>query len=140
MSKSWCEQFTGINYLLLRLDGSLQVKIADFGISRVVEEKEYYAASDGMMELPIRWMSPESILKGNFSTKSDVVSVINFQPFCFHLPLLKHFTSHSFLFCVKYSYGVLLWEIFTEGEHPFKAKSNLEILETKSRDASRETG
>ncbi len=63
-----------------RLDRSLQLKIGDFGISRAVEEKEYYTVSEGGVELPIRWMSPESLLSGVFSTKSDVVSETKSQP------------------------------------------------------------
>ncbi len=63
-----------INCMFFRLDGSLQVKIGDFGISRAMEEKEYYTVSEGGVELPVRWMSPESLLSRVFSTKSDVVS------------------------------------------------------------------
>ena len=46
------------------------VKLADFGLSRVVEEQSYYKASKG--KLPIKWMAPESINFRRFTTASDV--------------------------------------------------------------------
>ncbi|XP_074643647.1 focal adhesion kinase 1-like [Tubulanus polymorphus] len=46
------------------------VKLADFGLSRWVEDQNYYKASKG--KLPIKWMSPESINFRRFTTSSDV--------------------------------------------------------------------
>ncbi|XP_075215435.1 protein tyrosine kinase 2 Fak isoform X2 [Lycorma delicatula] len=46
------------------------VKLADFGLSRWVEDQSYYKASKG--KLPIKWMSPESISFRRFTTASDV--------------------------------------------------------------------
>ncbi|CAH1775355.1 unnamed protein product [Owenia fusiformis] len=46
------------------------VKLADFGLSRWVEEQSYYKASKG--KLPIKWMAPESINFRRFTTASDV--------------------------------------------------------------------
>ncbi|KAL1115160.1 hypothetical protein AAG570_007191 [Ranatra chinensis] len=46
------------------------VKLADFGLSRWVEDQTYYKASPG--KLPIKWMSPESINFRRFTTASDV--------------------------------------------------------------------
>jgi focal adhesion kinase 1 len=46
------------------------VKLADFGLSRWVEESCYYKASKGV--LPIKWMAPESINYRRFTTASDV--------------------------------------------------------------------
>ncbi|MCL4120324.1 UNVERIFIED_CONTAM: hypothetical protein GTU68_037752, partial [Idotea baltica] len=46
------------------------VKLADFGLSRWVEEESYYKASKG--KLPIKWMAPESINFRRFTAASDV--------------------------------------------------------------------
>ncbi|XP_069961502.1 focal adhesion kinase 1 isoform X2 [Cherax quadricarinatus] len=46
------------------------VKLADFGLSRWVEEQSYYKASKG--KLPIKWMAPESINFRRFTSASDV--------------------------------------------------------------------
>ena len=46
------------------------VKLADFGLSRWVEEQDYYKASK--CKLPIKWMAPESINFRRFTTASDV--------------------------------------------------------------------
>lgn len=46
------------------------VKLADFGLSRWIEEDCYYKASKG--KLPIKWMAPESINFRRFTTASDV--------------------------------------------------------------------
>ncbi len=54
---------------------------------------------------------------------------------CLSLSLWNHCMSDKwpvrnpcFLSIFKYSYGVLLWEIYTEGEVPFKGKTNQEIV------------
>ncbi len=72
------------------LDANLCVKIADFGLSRDIYEKNYYRIRSKVCELPIKWMSPESIEKHIFNTKTDV-----------------------------WSYGVLVWELFTRGITPY---------------------
>jgi serine/threonine protein kinase len=72
------------------LDANLCVKIADFGLSRDIYEKNYYRIGNSVCKLPIKWMSPESIEKCIFNTKTDV-----------------------------WSYGVLVWELFTRGITPY---------------------
>nr|XP_014053195.1 unnamed protein product [Salmo salar] len=46
------------------------VKLGDFGLSRYVEDEDYYKAS--LSRLPIKWMAPESINFRRFTTASDV--------------------------------------------------------------------
>uniref|UniRef100_A0A7N8XMH1 non-specific protein-tyrosine kinase n=1 Tax=Mastacembelus armatus TaxID=205130 RepID=A0A7N8XMH1_9TELE len=46
------------------------VKLGDFGLSRYIENEEYYKAS--VTRLPIKWMAPESINFRRFTTASDV--------------------------------------------------------------------
>ncbi|KAL0969364.1 hypothetical protein UPYG_G00226110 [Umbra pygmaea] len=46
------------------------VKLGDFGLSRYIEEEEYYKAS--VSRMPIKWMAPESINFRRFTTASDV--------------------------------------------------------------------
>ncbi|CAH2104095.1 unnamed protein product [Euphydryas editha] len=74
------------------------VKLADFGMTRLVFENDYYRFSRKGM-LPVRWMAPESLALGVFSPASDV-----------------------------WSFGVLLYEIVTFGSLPFQGLSNGEVL------------
>lgn len=65
------------------------MKIADFGLTRNVNQKDYYRRkTDG--RLPVKWMAPESLSSNRYTTKSDV-----------------------------WSYGILLWEIFSYGSNPY---------------------
>ncbi|XP_007946609.1 high affinity nerve growth factor receptor [Orycteropus afer afer] len=77
----------------------LVVKIGDFGMSRDIYSTDYYRVG-GRTMLPIRWMPPESILYRKFTTESDV-----------------------------WSFGVVLWEIFTYGKQPWYQLSNTEAIE-----------
>ena len=51
---------------------TLNVKVADFGLSRSVVEDEYVAHEGA--KFPIKWTAPEACLTNAFSTKSDVWS------------------------------------------------------------------
>ncbi|XP_068222673.1 uncharacterized protein [Palaemon carinicauda] len=75
------------------------VKLADFGMTRPMYENNYYKFNRKGM-LPVRWMAPESLTEGVFTTMSDV-----------------------------WSYGVLLYEIVTFGAFPFQGMSNDQVLE-----------
>lgn len=48
------------------------VKVADFGLARLIEEDEYMARVGA--KFPIKWTAPEAALHGRFTIKSDVWS------------------------------------------------------------------
>ena len=47
-------------------------KIADFGLSRDLQNEDYYVARSGLV--PVRWTAPEALEYGKYSTASDVWS------------------------------------------------------------------
>jgi len=51
----------------------LRVRVGDFGMSRNLYSKDYFKVT-GNVVMPIRWSAWESIILGNFTTKSDVWS------------------------------------------------------------------
>ncbi len=81
------------------LDSDLCVKVADFGLSRDIYERDYYSSDNKNCKLPVKWMSPESLEKGTYNTKTDV-----------------------------WSYGVLVWELMTRGVTPYPDVDNCEIF------------
>lgn len=76
---------------VFRIDDNMTVKVADFGLSRDVYEKEYYSSCDKKAQLPVKWMSPESLEFGLFTHKSDVVR--NSVPFKYYI-----FSVYVFIF------------------------------------------
>ena len=75
-----------------------EVKIGDFGMMRRVASDGIYTMQE-KRKVPIAWSAPESLRKIQFSEKSDV-----------------------------WSFRVLLWEIFTFGDHPWKGSNAKEII------------
>ncbi len=57
-----------------RLDYSLSVKVADFGLTKQLDETEQYKMQDTTKALPVRWMSIETLQQQIYTTKSDVVN------------------------------------------------------------------
>ena len=82
------------------VDSQFVCKIADFGLSRDVYESDYYGLGGKSALLPVRWMPPESLLYGRFTVKSDV-----------------------------WSYGVLMWEVFTFATQPYFGATNQEVID-----------
>lgn len=50
---------------------NMVVKIGDFGLARDIYKHDYYR-KEGEGLLPVRWMSPESLVDGVFTTQSDI--------------------------------------------------------------------
>ena len=59
-------------YISYRVDENLCVKVADFGLAKDIYSTEYYRMSSNT-RVPVKWMSPESLLDGFFNEKTDVV-------------------------------------------------------------------
>ncbi|XP_072753828.1 insulin receptor [Anoplolepis gracilipes] len=76
----------------------LVCKIGDFGMARDIYETDYYKIGKKGL-LPIRWMAPENLSDGVFTSDSDV-----------------------------WSFGVVLYEILTLAEIPYQGFSNEEVL------------
>ena len=74
------------------------VKIGDFGLARDIYMSDYYRHGLNTV-MPVRWMAPECLRDGIFSSQSNV-----------------------------FSYGIVLWEIVTYGEQPYKELSNKQVV------------
>lgn len=83
------------------IDHTRTLKISDFGMSRQMEV--YVIATGGsnvvQRKVPLRWMSPEAVTDGKYSSSSDV-----------------------------WSFGVVLWEIGTLGAFPYVNLPNDRVL------------
>ncbi|CAK5023996.1 unnamed protein product [Meloidogyne enterolobii] len=79
------------------MDKTLKIKITDFGLSTKLKDEEEINV-EKKAKLPIPYLAPETFIRKILSKKTDV-----------------------------YSFGVLNWEIFTNGKVPFKGLTDLEI-------------
>ncbi len=75
------------------------VKVADFGLTRRLEPNASFWTPPKPMKIPIKWCSPEVLHTQRFSEASDV-----------------------------WSFGVLMWEIMSQGENPYPGIQNHEML------------
>ncbi len=60
----------------------MDVKVADFGLSRDIYERDYYSSDDRKAKLPVKWMALESLEKGIYNNKTDVVRPSLCSAFC----------------------------------------------------------
>lgn len=81
------------------LDENYRAVVGDFGLSRDIYAKDYYASENKKTKLPVKWMAPECLEKGNYNSKSDV-----------------------------WSFGVVLWELMTRGVNPYPEVDNWDVL------------
>ncbi|CAG7732285.1 unnamed protein product [Allacma fusca] len=87
------------NCLLTTKGPGRVVKIADFGMARDIYRADYYKKG-GKAMLPVKWMPPEAFLDGIFTSKTDV-----------------------------WSFGVLLWEVFSLGYMPYPGRGNQDVMQ-----------
>ena len=59
---------------VIRVDGNLSVKVADFGLTKDIYEADYYRQSH-QGRVPVKWMAPESLEDRISNEKTDVVSL-----------------------------------------------------------------
>ena len=58
-----------------RIDENGIIKVSDFGLTEDIYLQNYFRQNeDSSVKFPIKWMALESICRGVFSEKSDVVS------------------------------------------------------------------
>ena len=63
--------------MFCRLDHKHQVKVSDFGLTEDVYTVKYFQQdSNSDFKMPVKWMALESLQLGQFSEKSDVVSLV----------------------------------------------------------------
>uniref|UniRef100_A0A8C4EFI0 receptor protein-tyrosine kinase n=1 Tax=Dicentrarchus labrax TaxID=13489 RepID=A0A8C4EFI0_DICLA len=81
------------------VNNTLECKVSDFGLSRVLEDdpEGTYTTSGG--KIPIRWTAPEAIAYRKFTSASDV-----------------------------WSFGIVMWEVMAFGERPYWDMSNHEVM------------
>ena len=78
----------------------LQVKVANFGLHWAKPDQNFFVMSpEEKQDFPVRWLPPEVVLYGEFTHPSDV-----------------------------WSYGVLVWEIFSNGHLPYTGINDNDVV------------
>ncbi|KAJ8707969.1 hypothetical protein PYW08_010335 [Mythimna loreyi] len=80
------------------ITSKLQLKLSYPALTRGPDSHEYYKLHEQV--IPLRWLPPEAVLEGDYSTKSDV-----------------------------YMFAVTVWEIYTKAELPFAKLNDNSVLE-----------
>ncbi|XP_019855622.1 PREDICTED: serine/threonine-protein kinase STE20-like isoform X2 [Amphimedon queenslandica] len=108
----FCQQIAnGMNYLSMKsfvhrdlaarnvfLNDRFICKIGDFGMSRDLEDENYYVSHGG--KVPVKWTAPEALLYKKYAPTTDV-----------------------------WSYGAVLYEMWSLGHKPFEEYSNQQYME-----------
>ena len=82
-------KFTFDRNILVASVEPVHVKLSDVGLARTLKSSTYYRKTSDD-KVPVKWMAPECIHERKYSSKSDV-----------------------------WSYGVLCWEVFSNGAKPY---------------------
>lgn len=96
------------NVRVCRIDGTGNIKVADFGLSKnMIGDNVYFRQEKANgVKLPIKWMAVESIEDGIFTEKTDIVS---------QLVIL-----YKYIICTtQWSFGITVWEVFSGGKMPY---------------------
>ncbi|XP_078000748.1 tyrosine-protein kinase Mer-like [Glandiceps talaboti] len=80
------------------LDENAVIKIADFGLTRKLYNESNYYRMGHVARVPVKWMALESLGENIYTTQTDV-----------------------------WSFGVVMWEIFTRGKTPYRGIHNHDI-------------
>lgn len=76
------------------------VKVADMGMSSLLGQSASHYYGEGVVDLPVRWMAPESLTGNRWSEFSDV-----------------------------FSFGVLIWEMLSGGQVPWGLGTSNKIVQ-----------
>eukprot|EP00045_Choanoeca_perplexa_P014416 m.169528 g.169528 ORF g.169528 m.169528 type:complete len:774 (+) comp16670_c0_seq1:187-2508(+) len=76
------------------------VKLSDFGMGRRLNRSQDYYRSTSPDNMPFRWMAPESLTNGKFTSASDA-----------------------------WSFGILAWELLEDGRTPYQKLTMQQVLQ-----------
>ncbi|KAK3595440.1 hypothetical protein CHS0354_003435 [Potamilus streckersoni] len=111
LTKMCCDAACGMAYLEERgcIHRDLAARNCLVGENSVVKisdfgmsrEEEEYTVSDGLKQIPIKWTAPEALNFGKYTSMCDV-----------------------------WSYGILMWEVFSFGQTPYPGWTNAQARES----------